>query len=268
MPVITTRLQLIKRPLLTLLLQLKESHVSKSIIFIYGIVSYIVALIAQVWFILYIGEWEFMPTTINSYHSVPLSAALLINLALVILFGLQHSLMARSSFKKYLTKIIPQASERSTYVLFSGLALGLICLYWQPLEGYLWHVDNEIAKILLNAGYIFGWLFSLFSTFIINHFELFGLQQIYLNLLNKPEPSVSFKEKLLYKFVRHPIQFGVLIGIWFTPSMSYSHLMLSITLSIYIFIGLKYEERDLIAALGNRYIEYQQRVRMMLPFPK
>lgn len=241
---------------------------NKSIIFIYGTVSYIVALIAQVWFILYIGEWSFMPATINTYYPVPLRTALIINLALVILFGLQHSLMARSSFKKYLTKIIPHASERSTYVLFSGLALGLICLYWQPLDGYLWHVDNEIGRGLLSAGYIFGWLFSLFSTFIINHFELFGLQQIYLNLLNKPEPSVSFKEKLFYKWVRHPIQLGVLIGLWLTPSMSYSHLMLSVTLSLYIFIGLRYEERDLIAALGNTYKEYQKRVRMMLPFPK
>ncbi|MDD4856135.1 MAG: hypothetical protein PHQ22_08475 [Sulfuricurvum sp.] len=241
---------------------------NKSIIFIYGIFSYIIGLVAQVWFIFYLGEWEFMSTTINSQHPVPLSTALIINLALVLIFGLQHSVMARSLFKKYLTKIIPQASERSTYVLFSGLALGLICLYWQPLDGFLWQIDNKIGKVLLNAGYLFGWLFSLFSTFIINHFELFGLQQIYLNLLNKPEPSVSFKEKLLYKFVRHPIQLGVLIGIWVTPSMSYSHLMLSVTLSIYIFIGLKYEERDLIATLGNTYKEYQQRVRMMLPFSK
>lgn len=241
---------------------------SRSIIFIYGIFSYIIALIAQVWFIFYIGEWSFMPTTINSYRPVPLSTALGVNLGLVILFGLQHSLMARSSFKKYVAKIIPQAAQRSTYVLFSGLALGLICLYWQPLDGYLWYVENETGRALLSAGYIFGWLFSLFSTFIINHFELFGLQQIYLNLINKPEPPVDFKEKLFYKFVRHPIQLGVLIGIWLTPSMSYSHLMLSVTFTVYIFIGLWYEERDLISTLGNTYKEYQKRVRMMLPFPK
>lgn len=240
----------------------------KSIIFIYGIISYLVALVAQIWFILYIGEWEFMPTTINTQYPMPLSTALIINFALVTLFGLQHSVMARLSFKKYLTKIIPQASERSTYVLFSGLALGLICLYWQPLEGYLWQVENETGKALLTAGYLFGWLFSLFSTFIINHFELFGLQQIYFNLINKPDPPVYFKERLFYKCVRHPIQLGVLIGIWLTPSMSYSHLMLSVTLSMYIFIGLWYEERDLVATLGNTYKEYQQRVRMMLPFPK
>lgn len=241
---------------------------NKSIIFIYGIFSYIVGLVAQVWFIFYIGEWEFMATTINAQYPVPLTTALIINLALVLIFGLQHSVMARSSFKKYVTKIIPQPAERSTYVLFSGLALGLICLYWQPLEGFFWQVDNETGKILLTLGYLLGWAFSLFSTFIINHFELFGLQQIYLNLLNKPEPSVSFKEKLFYKFVRHPIQLGVLIGLWLTPTMSYSHLMLSLTLTLYIFIGLWYEERDLTAAFGNTYREYQKRVRMMLPFPK
>lgn len=240
----------------------------KSIIFIYGIVSYLIALVAQIWFILYLGEWEFMPATVNGHHPVSLISALSINFALVLLFGLQHSVMARPSFKRYLTQIIPQASERSTYVLFSGLALGLICLYWQPLNGYLWQVENETGKALLTAGYLFGWLFSLFSTFIINHFELFGLQQIYLNLVNKPEPAVTFQEKLFYRLVRHPIQLGVLIGIWLTPSMSYSHLMLSVTLSIYIFIGLWLEEKDLLAAWGTTYQEYQRRVRMILPFPK
>lgn len=241
---------------------------SRSIIFIYGIFAYTLSLIAQMWFILYIGEWKFMPSTINTQYPVPLMSALLINLALVLLFSLQHSLMARTLFKKYLTKVIPVAAERSTYVLFSGVALGLICLYWQPLDGFLWQVDNEIGRTLLSAGYLFGWTFSLFSTFIINHFELFGLQQIYLNLLNKPSPAIEFKEKLLYKFVRHPIQLGVLIGLWITPTMSYSHLMLSSTLTIYIFVGLWFEERDLISVLGNIYKEYQQRVRMMFPFPK
>lgn len=241
---------------------------NKFIIFIYGIVAYSIALIAQVWFILYIGEWEFMETAINTQYPVAFISAFSINLILVSIFALQHSVMARSFFKNYLTKIIPQAAERSTYVLFSGLALGLICWYWQPLEGFLWQVDNETGKILLTTGYLFGWAFSLFSTFIINHFELFGLQQIYFNLLNKPTPPADFKEKLFYKFVRHPIQLGILIGLWLTPTMSYSHLMLSVTLSLYIFIGLKYEERDLIATLGNTYKEYQKRVRMMLPFPK
>ncbi|MFY9142709.1 methyltransferase family protein [Sulfuricurvum sp.] len=240
----------------------------KSIIFIYGIVSYLIALVAQIWFILYLGEWEFMPVTVNGHQTVSLISALSINFALVLLFGLQHSIMARPSFKRYLTQIIPQASERSTYVLFSGLALGLICLYWQPLNGYLWQVENETGKALLTAGYLFGWLFSLFSTFIINHFELFGLQQIYLNFINKPEPAVTFQEKLFYRLVRHPIQLGVLIGIWLTPSMSYSHMMLSVTLSIYIFIGLWLEEKDLLAAWGTTYQEYQRRVRMILPFPK
>lgn len=241
---------------------------SKFIVFIYGIFSYAAALSAQVWFILYIGGWEFMANTVDSQHPVPLAPALAINIGLVILFSLQHSGMARSSFKKQLTKIIPQAAERSTYVLFSGIALGLICLYWQPLDGFLWQVDNETGKALLTSGYLFGWLFSLFSTFIINHFELFGLQQIYLNLTNRSVPSVDFKEKLFYKFIRHPIQLGVLLGIWFTPSMSYSHLMLSVALSAYIFIGLKYEERDLVRALGSVYEDYQKRVRMLLPFPK
>lgn len=241
---------------------------SKLVIFLYGIFSYTVALAAQVWFILYIGDWDFMTTNINTQAPVPLSSALIINTGLILLFGIQHSVMARSSFKRHLTKVIPKAAERSTYVLASGLALGLICLYWQPLDGFLWQVDNDIGKAVLTSGYILGWLFSLFSTFIINHFELFGLQQVYFNLINRTEPAVDFKERLFYKFIRHPIQLGVLIGIWLTPSMSYSHLMLSVTLTIYIFIGLMYEERDLVSTLGDTYKDYQKRVRMMLPFAK
>ena len=240
---------------------------SRLIVFIYGVFAYIIALIVQVWFIFYIGEWEFMPATINSQHPVPLSTALIINLALIILFALQHSGMARASFKKQLTKMIPQAAERSTYVLFSGLALGVICFYWQPLGGFLWQVDNATGKFLLTAGYIFGWLFSLFSTFVINHFELFGLQQIYFNLIHKPEPPVDFKEKLFYRSVRHPVQLGIMIGIWSTPTMSYSHLMLSVTFTIYIFIGLWFEEKDMINVWGDTYKDYQKRVHMLFPFP-
>ncbi|QOY53454.1 hypothetical protein HUE88_06550 [Candidatus Sulfurimonas baltica] len=241
---------------------------SKLIIFTYGIFSYVFAIAVQLWFIFYIGEWDFMATNIDTQQRIPSEYPFAINLGLVLLFGVQHSVMARPSFKKYLTKFIPQAAERSTYVLASGIALGLICLYWQPLDGLLWQVENETAKALLSAGYIFGWLFSLFSTFIINHFELFGLQQVYFNLINKSELPVDFKEKLFYKFMRHPIQFGVLLGIWFTPTMSYSHLMLCVTLTIYIFIGLWCEERDLVSTLGSSYKDYQKRVRMMFPFTK
>jgi protein-S-isoprenylcysteine O-methyltransferase Ste14 len=237
-------------------------------IFIYGVFSYIFAFSTLVWFLLYIGGWDFLPYHIDSKESNSLIYAIFINLILVILFALQHSIMARKSFKTWISKYIPKAAERSTYVLVSGIFLALIFEYWQSIDLYVWQVDNEIAKIVLISLYIFGWSFSTIASFLINHFELFGLQQVYLNLKNRPEPQVTFTEKYFYKVIRHPIQLGTLIGIWATPKMSYTHLMLSITFTIYIFIGLYFEEKDLVQELGDKYKNYQQRVSMMIPFLK
>ena len=131
-----------------------------------------------------------------------------------------------------------------------------------------WQVKNEIAQVLLIAGYAIGWLISGVATFLINHFELFGLQQVYFHLMEKKEPTPQFAERLFYKIVRHPIQLGIMVGLWCTPAMSMSHLMLSVTMSIYIIIGLYFEERDLVATLGQDYKDYQGRVRMLAPFPK
>ncbi len=234
----------------------------------YGVLSYIIGLVGLLWFIVFIGPWDIIPTHIDSGGSQSLGLAILINIALVTLFGLQHSVMARQSFKTKLLKIMPEAMERSTYVLFSGVVMALICLYWQPIEGYLWRVDDTIGRGLLIAGFIFGWVFSTLATFLINHFELFGLQQVYFHLRDRSELSPSFEERYFYKRVRHPIQLGVLIGLWSSPDMSMTHLMLSITFTIYIFIGLYYEEKDLVSSLGEEYEGYQQRVRMMLPFLK
>jgi len=235
-------------------------------IFIYGVVAYIFSFATLLWFLLYIGGWDFLPYHIDSKAPTSLAFAITVNLTLVILFALQHSIMARQSFKTWITKYIPQSTERSTYVLVSGIFLALIFEYWQSIDGYLWQVDNPTLSILLIALYIFGWVFSTVGSFLINHFELFGLQQVYFNLIHKKEPEVSFTEKYFYKFIRHPIQFGTLMGIWFTPSMSYTHLMLSITFTIYIFIGLYYEEKDLVNELGEPYKNYQKRVSKIIPF--
>ena len=238
---------------------------SKITLFIYGLFAYVVALIGQVGFILYLGEFEFMPRTIYSPQSQSLVDALLINILLVLLFGLQHSLMARGWFKEWITKFIPSVIERSTYVLFSGLVFIVIVFYWQPIDGTVWQVENELWKSILTIGFFFGWSFSVVVTFVINHFELFGLQQVYLHLKEKSTAEIEFKEKLFYKFIRHPIQLGVLMGLWITPTMSYGHLLLSLLFSIYIFIGLYYEEKDLIAELGEVYVEYKKRVGLLVP---
>lgn len=238
------------------------------LIFIYGVTSYAIGLGGLVCFILFIGGWSFLPFHINSSSPGPIASALTINLGLIFLFGLQHSIMARAGFKRALAKIIPQAAERSTYVLVSGVLMVLFCLYWQPISGGLWALDSGIGNVLLTSGYVIGWTLVVLSSFLINHFELFGLQQVYHNFVNKPVPSPYFTDRFLYKVVRHPLQLGVLIGLWSTPVMSMTHLMLASSMTVYIFIGLYFEEKDLAANLGNDYQEYKKRVPMIVPFSK
>ncbi len=234
-------------------------------IFIYGIFAYLFALGIQIWFILYLGEWEFMPSTIYSPQNLPTWQALTVDIILVVLFGLQHTGMARAWFKRRLLRFIPASAERSTYVLFSGFVMFLVVYFWQPIDGMLWHVSDEPWHSLLTAGYLFGWFFSVVASFVINHFELFGLQQVWLQLKNRPEPDDRFQEKLFYRFIRHSIQHGVLIGIWLTPAMSYGHLIFTLLFTVYIFVGLYYEERDMQIHFGDMYRSYQQRVGMLFP---
>jgi len=241
---------------------------SRLLIFIYGLFSYAVGLGGLVWFALFVGGWEFLPRHIDSESPGLLGSALLINFSLITLFVLQHSIMARLTFKSRWTKIIPRATERSTYLLISGIIMALFCLYWQPVNGVFWQVDNQVGQVVLIAIYIIGWSIPVLASFMINHFELFGLQQVYFNLINKPEPSPHFTERWFYKIVRHPIQLGTLIGIWSTPTMSMTHLMLSVSLTVYVLVSLRYEERDLVTTLGKNYEDYQRRVRMIIPLPK
>ena len=241
---------------------------SRLLIFIYGLISYAVGLGGLVWFALFVGGWDFLPRHIDSDIPGPLSTALLINVGLLAIFVLQHSIMARLTFKSRWTKIIPPATERSTYLLISGIIMALFCLYWQPVNGVIWQVDNQIGQIVLIAIYVIGWSIPVLASFMINHFELFGLQQVYFNLIKKPEPSPHFTERWFYKVVRHPIQLGTLIGIWSTPTMSVTHLLLSAPLTVYVLLSLKYEEKDLVTTLGQNYEDYQKRVRMIIPLPK
>ena len=234
------------------------------VVFLYSIFAYIVGLIGQIWFILYLGDWEFI-TNIHRHQNSLTVYAILIDTLLVLVFALQHSVMARDWFKSKINKIIPSASERATYVLLSGIALILIVLYWQPIDGNIWDLQDNFLWWVLTGLMIFGWLFSVVATFVINHFELFGLQQGYYHLKNKKTPDISFQENFLYKFIRHPIQLGVLIGIWFTPIMTFGHLLLSFLFSVYIFVGLYYEEKDLVKELGEAYIDYKNRRGMIIP---
>ena len=230
----------------------------------FAIFSYIVAFFSQIWFIFYLTDIDFIDT-IYSKQQLPTSTALLIDFLLITLFALQHSIMARESFKKRILQIIPEPIERAVYTLASGITFLLICYFFQPIDGMVWSFEGGFLEILLWIGFAFGWGLSLCATFIIDHFELFGLKQPYQFLKNRTKLELEFREKSLYKIVRHPIQLGVILGLWLTPKMNFGHLFLSLLFTIYIFIGLYFEERSLAREFGQTYLDYKKRVGMLFP---
>jgi protein-S-isoprenylcysteine O-methyltransferase Ste14 len=240
----------------------------KTIIFIYGILSYFIFLIAFLYAIGFIGN-IMVPKSIDSGAETTLFSSLLINVILLSVFALQHSIMARPTFKKWFTTIISPAIERSTYILLSSLSLLLIYWQWQPITTIVWKTESPIVTIVLTAIFFLGWLIVLLSTFMINHFELFGLAQIFDNLKNKQTPNPKFQTKYLYRIVRHPIMLGFLIAFWATPTMTVGHLLFTVVTTIYILIAVKYlEEKDLKKFIGEKYEAYQQEVPMIVPFTK
>ena len=239
---------------------------SKTLIMIYALSTYALAMVGQVLFTLYIGGWEFLPRHINLPQTLPTFEAIMIDVGLVLLFGVQHTVMARTGFKTWILTWLPQPMKRATYVLFSGIALGVIYLFWQPIDGLVWDISGSFFGAIMIVLYVFGWTFSTAATFIINHFELFGLSQAYRHLKTLPTPEDDFQVRLFYTFVRHPIQLGILVGIWATPLMTYGHLLFSVLFSVYIMIGLFYEEKDLMVEFGETYAAYKNKVSMFIPF--
>ena len=236
------------------------------LIFIYGLASYAVFLATFLYAIGFIGNFA-VPKSIDSPREGTLLAALLIDLGLLGLFALQHSVMARPAFKRWWTNIVPTAAERSTYTLFSSLALILLFVFWQPIGGVVWQVDSPVGRVLLYAGFAFGWALVLVSTFLINHFDLFGLRQVWLNLLRKPYTPVEFRTPLPYRVVRHPLYVGWFFAFWCTPTMTVTHLVFAIATTAYILIAIQLEEHDLVEA-HPEYADYRRRVPMLVPFLK
>jgi methanethiol S-methyltransferase len=237
----------------------------KLIAFLYGTVAYLAFAVIIVYAIGFVTGLV-VPKTIDSGTVVPVMEAIVVNLLLMSLFAVQHSVMARPQFKKWWTQFVPAAVERSTYVLFSSLALLLLFWQWRPIPGVVWQVSNpQMADLLLGLS-LFGWVLVFISTFLINHFELFGLHQVANNLTDKPMPAVRFKTPFLYNFVRHPIYLGFIIFFWATPMMTAGHLLFAAVTTAYIFVGIALEERDLIALFGDEYRRYRQRVSMIVPF--
>ncbi|MBB6096315.1 protein-S-isoprenylcysteine O-methyltransferase Ste14 [Povalibacter uvarum] len=233
------------------------------LIFLYGIASYAVFFATFLYAIGFIGNFG-VPKTMDSLRDTPLVTALLIDAGLLALFALQHSIMARPAFKRWWTRMVPESAERSTYVLFSSLALIALFAFWQPLGGVVWEVTSPVARAVLYGAYAFGWGLVLVSTFLINHFDLFGLRQVWLQLLGRPYHSVPFVVPAPYQVVRHPLYVGWLFAFWATPVMTATHLFFAIATTAYILIAIQFEERDLVAA-HPEYEQYRRRVPMLIP---
>ncbi|HTI96092.1 MAG TPA: NnrU family protein [Rudaea sp.] len=233
----------------------------------YGIFCYLVFLATFLYAIAFVGGIG-VPVSLDSEPSGPFGEALLIDAILLGVFAVQHSVMARPAFKRWWTRWVPEPVERSTYVLFASLALILLFWQWRPLGGAVWQVDNEIGRAVLWALFTLGFLDVLICTFLIDHFELFGLRQVYAHFKGKPMPPVNFVEPWLYKYVRHPMMIGFFFAFWATPHMTLAHLIFAIATTAYILIALQLEEHDLAASIGEPYRDYQRRVRMLVPLPR
>ncbi len=237
----------------------------KLVAFLYGIVAYLSFAVFIVYAIGFVTGLM-VPKTIDSGPAGPLMESIVINLVLLTIFALQHSVMARPQFKKWWTTIVPKSVERSTYVLLASLALALVFWQWRPLPGVVWEAkDPTIAASLLYLG-LFGWVLVFISTFMINHFELFGLHQVANNLTGNSMPPMKFKTPMLYNVVRHPIYLGFIIFVWATPTMTAGHLLFAAVVTAYIFVGIALEEHDLIEVFGDEYRRYLRRVAMIVPF--
>ena len=232
--------------------------------FVYGVLCYLIFFGTFLYAIGFLGD-VMVPKSIDSGRTGPLGEALLINAALLTLFAVQHSTMARPWFKRMWTRIVPKQVERSTYVLLSSLALILLFALWQPIGGMIWKVEQPVLRAVLNGLFAMGFALVLISTFLINHFDLFGLRQVYLYLRGKPYTQLPFGVPTLYRHVRHPLYLGWLFAFWATPTMTIAHLVFAIATTAYIFVAIQFEEKDLMDVYGDDYKRYKQNVPMIVP---
>jgi methanethiol S-methyltransferase len=247
---------------------MKKDNISKRVIvFIYGVVAYTGFFVIFLYTAGFLGNF-LVPKSIDSKPEASLVRSLLINLILLGIFGIQHSIMARTGFKRILTRIIPKQAERSTYVLFSDLALILLFWLWQPIGETIWNIENEFIRIVLYSLLAFGWITVLVTSSLINHFDLFGLRQVWLYLKGERYTQLKFRTPGPYKYVRHPLYVGWLLLFWATPTMTVAHLVFAIATTAYILIAIGYEERDLLNEYGRVYEEYRESVSMLIPFTR
>lgn len=233
-------------------------------VLVFGVVSYAIFFATFCYAAGFVGDF-LVPKSIDSTPTDPLGVALAVNAGLLGLFAVQHSVMARPAFKRWLTRFIPAGAERSTYVLMSSLALILLFWQWRPMGGVIWTVDHPVLAGLLHGGFAFGWLLVLVTTFLINHFDLFGLRQSWLYFRGLPYRPLQFVTPGPYKLIRHPLYLGWFCAFWFTPTMTVAHLLFALATTGYILVAIQFEERDLVDVHGAKYEEYRQRTPMLVP---
>jgi methanethiol S-methyltransferase len=235
--------------------------------FLYGILAYLAFFVTILYAIGFVTGLV-VPKTIDTGAVAPTAEAIIVNLLLMSVFALQHSVMARKPFKRWWTQYVPASVERSTYVLFSSLALVLLFWQWRPIPAPVWHIDDPQIAMAMTGLSLFGWVIVFTSTFLINHFELFGLHQVANNLAGRAMPAPRFRTPLYYQFVRHPIYLGFIIAFWAAPTMTIGHVLFAAVTTAYIIVGIMLEERDLLELFGDEYRRYKGRVSMLVPWRK
>jgi protein-S-isoprenylcysteine O-methyltransferase Ste14 len=245
----------------------RATMTGRAVALLYGVASYVVFFGSFLYAIGFV-EGLFVPKAIDDGTVVPATQAVIVDLVLMSVFALQHSVMARPRFKQWWTQFVPKPVERSTYVLLASLALVLLCWQWRPLPATVWRIDDPAFAMAVVGLSFVGWLIVLTSTFLINHFELFGLHQVANNLTGRSTPAPRFRAPLFYRFVRHPIYLGFIIAFWSAPTMSVGRLLFAAVTTAYIFVGILLEERDLIDVFGDDYRRYRKRVSMLVPWRK
>ena len=238
---------------------------SRATTLVFALFAYAVFFATFLYLVCFVGNFPFAPLTVDRGPEAPVAAAVVIDVLLIALFGIQHSVMARQGFKRAWTRIVPVPAERSVYVLIASLVLIVLFTFWRPIEGTVWDARGTALELPLWVAFFAGWGIVLLSTFLLNHFELFGLQQAWFHMRGRQAEPPQLRQPLFYKWVAHPLYSGFFLAFWATPVMSYGHLLLALGMSAYMLIAIGYEERDLVGHYGDEYVRYRKGVGKLIP---